>query len=112
MTRPWPVVSLKDTMGTMGRDPQINEKDIFGPENFIARPPRRIMTFPETRVDLNQLIKKMKPVLGNPLSALPKRRGIQAGSELGVTPPMSGLPWKNPPAVAWCPHGTLKASPW
>ena len=64
-TRPQPVVSLKDTMGTMGRDPQINEKDIFGPENFIARPPRRIMTFPETRVDLNRLIKKMKPELGS-----------------------------------------------
>ena len=62
-TRPWPVVSLKDTMGTMGRDPQINEEDIFGPENFIARPPRRIMTFPETRVELNRLIKKIKPEL-------------------------------------------------
>ena len=51
-------------MGTMGRDPQINEKDIFGPENFIARPPRRIMTFPETRVDLNRLIKKIQLDLG------------------------------------------------
>ena len=49
----------------MGRDPQINEKDIFWPENFIARPPRRIMTFPETRVDLNRLIKKIKPELGS-----------------------------------------------
>ena len=62
-TRPWPVVSLKDTMGTMGRDPQISENDIFGLENFIARPPRRIMTFPQTRVDLNRLIKKIKPEL-------------------------------------------------
>ena len=52
-------------MGTMGRDPQINEKDIFGPENFIARSPTRIVTFPETRVDLNRLIKKMKPELGS-----------------------------------------------
>ena len=26
-TRPWPVVSLKDTMGTMGRDP---------PDGFLA----------------------------------------------------------------------------
>ena len=54
--RPWIIVSLKGTMGTMGRDPQVNE-----PENFIARPPGRIMTFPETRVDLNRLIKKIKP---------------------------------------------------
>ena len=64
-TPPLPVVFLKGTMGTMGRDAQINEKDIFGPENFIARPPRRIMTFPETRVDLNRLIKKIKPELGS-----------------------------------------------
>ena len=80
-TRPWPVVSLKGTMGTMGRDPQINEKDIFGPENFIARPPRRIMTFPETRVDLNRLIKKIKP-------------------DLSSADTMSGLPWKNPPGLS------------
>ena len=64
-TWPWTVVSLKDTMGTMGREPQINENDFFGPKNFIARPPSRIMTFPETRVDLNRLIKKMKPELGS-----------------------------------------------
>ena len=62
-TQPWLVVSLKDTMETMGRDPQISENDIFGQENFIAWPPRRVMTFPETRVDLNRLIKKIKPKL-------------------------------------------------
>ena len=27
--QPQPVVSLKDTMGTMGRDPQISENDIL-----------------------------------------------------------------------------------
>ena len=32
---------------------------------FLTRPPRRIMTFPETRVDLNRLIKKMQPELGS-----------------------------------------------
>ena len=62
-TRPWPVVSLKGTMGTMGWDPPISEKEIFAAENFIARPPRRMLTFPETRVDLNRLIKKIKPEL-------------------------------------------------
>ena len=56
---------LKGYYGDHGMDPQINENDIFGPENFIARPPKRIMTFPETRVDLNRLIKKMKPELGS-----------------------------------------------
>ena len=29
-TRPWTVVSLKGTMGTMGRDPQISENVFFG----------------------------------------------------------------------------------
>ena len=33
-TWPQPVVSLKDTMGTMGRDPQISENDIFGAGEF------------------------------------------------------------------------------
>ena len=28
--QPWPVVSLKGTMGTMGWEPQIDENDIFG----------------------------------------------------------------------------------
>ena len=28
--QPWPVVSLKGTMGTMGRDPQINENVFLG----------------------------------------------------------------------------------
>ena len=29
-TWPWIIVSLKDTMGTMGRDPQISENVFFG----------------------------------------------------------------------------------
>ena len=39
--RPWPVVSLKGTMGTMGRDPQINEKDIFGAGEFHSSAAKR-----------------------------------------------------------------------
>ena len=40
-TRPWPVVSLKDTMGTMGRDPQISENDIFGAGDFHSSAAKR-----------------------------------------------------------------------
>ena len=40
-TQPWPVVSLKDTMGTMGRDPQINEKDILGAGEFHSSAAKR-----------------------------------------------------------------------
>ena len=40
-TRPQPVVSLKDTMGTMGRDPQISEKDIFGAGEFHSSAAKR-----------------------------------------------------------------------
>ena len=29
LTRPWIIVSLKGTMGTMGWDPQISENEIF-----------------------------------------------------------------------------------
>ena len=39
----WPqlVVSLKGTMGTMGRDPQISEKDIFEAGEFHSSAAKR-----------------------------------------------------------------------
>ena len=40
-TQPWTVVSLKGTVGTMGRDPQINEKDIFGAGDFHSSAAKR-----------------------------------------------------------------------
>ena len=40
-TRPWLVVCLKDTMGTMGRDPQISEKDIFADGDFDSSAAKR-----------------------------------------------------------------------
>ena len=41
--RPWLLVSLKDTMGTMGRDPQINERDIFRAGDFHSSAAKRAM---------------------------------------------------------------------
>ena len=40
-TWPQPVVSLKGTMGIMGRDPQINENDIFGAGDFHSSAAKR-----------------------------------------------------------------------
>ena len=39
----WPqlIVSLNDTMGTIGRDPQINETDFFGAGEFHSSAAKR-----------------------------------------------------------------------
>ena len=57
---PWPVVSLKGTMGPWDGAPKLAKMAFF-----ITRPPRRIMTFPETLADLNRLVEKIKPELGS-----------------------------------------------
>ena len=40
-TRPQLVVSIKESMGTMGWDPQINEKDILGAGEFHSSAAKR-----------------------------------------------------------------------
>ena len=94
-TRPWPVVSLKDTMGTMGRDPPRWVFSNFQIFFFITRPPSRIMTFPETRVDLNRLIKKIKPEL--------KSKSFQIFK--------NSFSWGDPGGILGDPGGILGGDP-
>ena len=93
-TWPWPVVSLKDAMGTMGRDPQISEKDIFGAGDFHSSAAKRA----------NEMIFR--------IGILPSTRSIQKFNQnlmvlecfskkaFSLHTSMSGMQWKNPPGLS------------